>query len=56
MLDNNNRLPYAYITKILNDLGKQPSFKWLTRNIVNKAFLKYKSDLEEEKKRQKEKE
>ena len=28
----------------------------MTRNIVNKAFLKYKSDLEEEKKRQKEKE
>ena len=49
MLLNNNRLPYAYITKLLNDLRNSPSFEWLTRNIVNKAFIKYKSQLESEK-------
>ena len=51
MLDNNNRLPYAYMTKLLNDFRKSPSFEWLTRNIVNKAFLKFKANLEEEKRR-----
>ena len=56
MLDNNNHLPYEYITKLLNDLGKSPSFKWLTYNIVNKAFLQFKANLEEEKRRGKEKE
>ena len=45
MVDNNNRLPYAYISKLLVDLKKSPSFDWLTRNIVNKAFLKFKSKM-----------
>ena len=52
MLRNNNRLPYAHITKLLNNLGKTPNFNWLTRNnIANKAFLKFKANIEEEKKR-----
>ena len=51
MLLNNNRLPYAYITKLLEDLESSPSFRWLTRNIVNKAFIKFKAKLESEKKK-----
>ena len=49
MLLNNIRLLYVYITKFLNDLRNSPSFEWLTKNIVNKAFIKYKAQLEIEK-------
>ena len=37
---NGNRLPYGHITVILESL--KPTEPWLTRNIINKAFLNYK--------------
>ena len=51
MVDNNNCLPYAYTSKLLVDLKKSPSFDWLTWNIVNKAFLKFKSEMIEREKK-----
>ena len=51
MLENNERIPYACISKLLVDLKKSPSFDWLTRNIINKAFLKFKSEMVEREKR-----
>ena len=56
MCSNNNRLPYGYVTKLLDDLKDAPSFQWLTRNIINKAFLSFKAKLEEQKKNQDQKE
>ena len=51
MLLNNHQLLYAYITKLLGDLESSLSFKWLTWNILNKAFIKFKAKLESEKKK-----
>ena len=48
-VNNNGRLPYAYITRLLNDLKSSPGFNWLTRNIINKAFLKFKENVESKK-------
>ena len=36
---NGNRLPYGHISVILKRL--KPTEPWLTRNIINKAFLNY---------------
>ena len=36
---NGNRLPYGHISVILERL--KPTEPWLTRNIINKAFLNY---------------
>ena len=36
---NGNRLPYGHISVILERL--KPTEPWLTRNIINKAFIKY---------------
>ena len=41
--NNKNRLPYGYVTKLLKEL--KSDLQWLTRNIINKAFLKYRMDL-----------
>ena len=36
---NNNRLPYRHLEKLLNKV--KPDYNWMTRNILNKAFRKY---------------
>ena len=36
---NKGRLPYGYVTKLIRETKDMP---WLTRDIVNKAFLKFK--------------
>ena len=36
---NKDRLPYGHITSILHRL--KPSEPWLTRNVINKAFIKH---------------
>ena len=41
--NNNNRLPYGYVTKLINETN---DMAWLTRDTVNKAFIKFKKDLE----------
>ena len=40
---NNNKLPYGYVSDLLAEL--RPRMRWVTKNIVNKAFLKYKKDV-----------
>ena len=37
---NGNNLPYKYMSNILKEL--QPDNDWLSRNSLNKAFIKYK--------------
>ena len=52
-INNNNRLPYGHVTNLLNEL--KPTEEWLTRNIINKSFMKYKAAVKqrlEEKTRQ----
>ena len=39
---NGDKLPYGYVTKLLHEL--KPSMNWITRSIINKAFLKHKDD------------
>ena len=41
---NGNKLPYGYVMKLLNELAPTSDLNWLTRNIINKAFLRYKKD------------
>ena len=36
---NNNRLPYQHLENILKEV--KPDHDWMTRNILNKAFRKY---------------
>jgi len=36
---NGNRLPYRHLSKLLTEV--QPENEWLTRNKLNKAFIKY---------------
>ena len=36
---HNNRLPHGHVTHLLHEL--KPKETWLTRNIINKAFIKY---------------
>ena len=38
-LRNNHRLPYGYVTKLLHDL--KPKESWITKNMINKAFMNY---------------
>ena len=38
---NNNRLPYGHVTHLLHEL--LPKETWVTRNIINKAFIKYRA-------------
>ena len=38
---NGNRLPYRHLAKLLKEV--QPANEWLTRNKLNKAFIKYRS-------------
>ena len=38
-LNNGQRLPYGHVTNLLSEL--QTKEKWLSRNIINKAFMKY---------------
>ena len=40
---NKNRLPYGHITSILHRL--KPTEPWLTRNVINKAFIKYRKQV-----------
>ena len=41
-IHNNNRLPYGHITQLLKAL--KPREEWLNRNIINKAFMKFRKD------------
>ena len=41
---NNNRLPYGHVENLLKAL--KPKESWMTRNIINKAFMKYRKDQE----------
>ena len=36
---NNHRLPYGHVTKLVDQL--KPKETWISRNIINKAFIKY---------------
>jgi len=40
---NNNRLPYGHVTQLLNAL--KPRETWISRNIINKAFIKFREDV-----------
>ena len=40
---NNNRLPYGHVTQLLNAL--KPQETWISRNIINKAFIKFREDI-----------
>lgn len=40
---NNDKLPYRYVTLLLKEM--KPSMSWLTRNIVNKAYIKHREDI-----------
>ena len=53
-LKNGKRLPYGHITKLLEEL--KPKEQWLSRNVINKAFIKCRHEkkiLEEKKKQMK---
>ena len=39
---NNHRLPYGHVSHLLREL--KPKETWVTRNIINKAFIKYRAD------------
>ena len=39
---NNHRLPYGHVTKLVNEL--KPKESWISRNIINKAFIKYRAN------------
>ena len=41
-LNKNRRLPYGHVTKLLNE--SKLTEEWLSRNIINKAFMNYKAD------------
>jgi len=44
-LRNQNRLPYGHISNLLREL--KPQEDWLTRNIINKAFMNYKGEMKQ---------
>ena len=44
-INNNKRLPYDHVTNLLNEL--KPTEEWLTWNIINKAFMKYKASMKQ---------
>ena len=39
---NNHRLPYGHVTKLVDEL--KPKESWISRNIINKAFIKYRAN------------
>ena len=39
---NNNRFPYVHVTHLLCEL--KPKETWVTQNIINKAFIKYRAN------------
>ena len=39
---NNHQLPYGHVTKLVHEL--KPKEKWISRNAINKAFIKYRAD------------
>jgi len=39
---NNHRLPYGHVTKLLNQL--KPKESWISKNLINKAFMKYRAE------------
>ena len=42
-LKNDNRLSYGHIINLLDEL--KPREDWVTRSIINKAFIKYKAEM-----------
>jgi len=42
-IQNGNRLPYGHVRELLNDFGGQ--YSWLSKNIINKAFIQYRKDV-----------
>ena len=40
---NGDRLPYRHLSKLLEEV--KPDNKWLTWNMLNKVFIKYKSKM-----------
>ena len=42
-LENDNQLPYGHVTNLLDEL--KPREDWVTRSIINKAFIKYKAEM-----------
>ena len=43
--NNNNKVPYGYVTKLLKELSHQNEMQWLTKSVINKAFMKYRADV-----------
>ena len=41
-IQNDHRLPYGHVRELLNEFGEQ--YDWLSRNIINKAFIKYRKE------------
>ena len=41
-IQNDNRVPYGHVRELLNEFGEQ--YGWLSRNIINKAFIKYRTE------------
>ena len=39
---NNNKLPYGHVTNLVNELNQREG--WITKNIVNKAFIQYQKE------------
>ena len=39
---NNNKLPYGHVTNLVNELKQREG--WITKNIVNKAFIQYRKE------------
>ena len=46
-LRNNHRLPYGHVTKLLHQLKAEES--WITKNMINKSFMKYRADQKKKK-------
>ena len=44
---NNGKLPYAYVSTILEE-SKGTIMSWLTRDILNKSFIRHKAKKEED--------
>jgi len=44
-VQNRNKLPYRYVSKMLKELKPCTDLTWITRNIINKAFLSCKEKL-----------
>lgn len=45
-LKNGNRLPYGHVTNLLDELKQRED--WVTRSIINKAFIKYKAEMKKD--------